>query len=80
MKNVNEVTKELLTRLPKINFLVMTPGIMTTKGRDETEEGIDRKLAVHYYARWKFVSDLLPALKKAKELGEDVGSWERGED
>jgi hypothetical protein len=72
MKNVNAVTRELLTRLPKINFLVMSPGIMTTKGRDETEEGIDRKLAVHYYARWKFVSDLLPALKKAKELGEDA--------
>jgi hypothetical protein len=72
MKNVNEVTKELLARLPKINFLVMTPGIMTMKGRDETEEGIDRKLAVHYYARWKFISDLLPALKKAKELGEDA--------
>jgi hypothetical protein len=45
---------------------------MTMKGRDETEEGIDKKLAVHYYARWKFISDLLPALKNAKESGEDA--------
>ena len=72
MKNVHTVTKELLTRVPKINFLVMSPGYMSLKGRDETEEGIDKKLAVHYYARWKFTNDLLPALTKAKELGEDA--------
>ncbi|KAG6908199.1 hypothetical protein DXG01_005788 [Tephrocybe rancida] len=71
MKNVESVTKELLTRIPKINFLVMSPGYMTMKGRDESEEGIDKKLAVHYYSRWKFVNDLLPALHKAKEAGED---------
>jgi hypothetical protein len=43
---------------------------MALAGRDETEEGIDKKLAVHYYARWKFLHDLLPALKKADEAGE----------
>jgi len=72
MKNIQSVTNELLTRIPKINFLVMTPGIMTTNGRDETEEGIDKKLAVHYYSRWKFTNDLMPALLKAKEAGEDA--------
>ncbi|KAF8192617.1 hypothetical protein BJ912DRAFT_962575 [Pholiota molesta] len=29
----------------------MSPGIMTLEGRTETTEGIDKKLAVHYYAR-----------------------------
>jgi len=72
IKNVHATTKELLARLPKINFLVMSPGYLTTKGRDESEEGIDKKLAVHYYARWAFINDLLPALKKAKESGEDA--------
>ncbi|KAF9460994.1 hypothetical protein BDZ94DRAFT_1264643 [Collybia nuda] len=72
MKNIQSVTKELLTRIPKINFLVMTPGIMTTKGREETDEGIDRKMAIHYYARWKFTNDLMPALLKAKADGEDA--------
>ena len=38
----------------------------------QTEEGIDRKLAVHYYARWKFTHDLFPSLKRAKEAGEDA--------
>jgi hypothetical protein len=45
---------------------------MTTAGRIETVEGIDKKLAVHYYGRWKFVNELMPALVKAKEEGEDA--------
>ena len=37
---------------------------------DETEEGIPKKLAVFYYARWKFIQDLVPLLQKAKESGQ----------
>ncbi|KAF5372364.1 hypothetical protein D9615_009253 [Tricholomella constricta] len=72
MKNVESVTQALLAQIPKINFLVMSPGFLSMKGHDETVEGIDRKLAVHYYARWKFVEGLLPALRSAKEAGEDA--------
>jgi NAD(P)-dependent dehydrogenase (short-subunit alcohol dehydrogenase family) len=72
MKNVHAATKEILTRVPKVNFLVMTMGYVTLKGWEETEDGVDKKLAVFYYARWKFINDLLPALKKAKEAGEDA--------
>lgn len=72
MRNVRQTTQELLTTAPRINFLVMSPGFSTMKGRDETDEGIDRKLAVHYYARWKFIDDLVPALSKAKKQGEDA--------
>ena len=35
----------------KLDILVMTQGIATTQGRTETEEGIDMKLALHYYSR-----------------------------
>lgn len=72
MKNVQEATASLLNKLPKINYLVITAGFMTTSGRTETTEGIDRKLAVHYYARWKLIRDLLPALSRAQEEGEDA--------
>ncbi|KAG7091789.1 putative secondary metabolism biosynthetic enzyme [Marasmius oreades] len=72
MKNVKKATDDLVERLPKIDYLVMSPGYMTMKDRDESAEGIDRKLAVHYYARWKFIDGLLPALKKAKDEGEDA--------
>ncbi|KAL0567311.1 hypothetical protein V5O48_014680 [Marasmius crinis-equi] len=72
MENVQKTTSELLSQLPKINFLVLSPGYSTMKNRDETPEGIDRKMAVHYYARWKFINNLLPALKKAQSEGEEA--------
>ncbi|KAL0065011.1 hypothetical protein AAF712_008004 [Marasmius tenuissimus] len=72
MENVQKTTTELLSRIPRINYLVMSPGFTTMKERDETSEGIDRKMAVHYYARWKFIDDLLPALKKAQSEGQDA--------
>ncbi|KAH9476303.1 Oxidoreductase [Psilocybe cubensis] len=74
MKNVQNATQEILSRHPKINYLIMSPGFATLSGRDETPEGIDKKLAVHYYARWKFTYDLLPALTKAKDSDEKVAA------
>ncbi|KAJ7473776.1 NAD(P)-binding protein [Mycena galericulata] len=72
MKNVRRTAGELLTRFPKVNFLVLTAGVLTLDGRNETEEGIDRKLAVHYYGRWRFVRDMLPSLEAAHKAGEDA--------
>ncbi|OAX40473.1 NAD(P)-binding protein [Rhizopogon vinicolor AM-OR11-026] len=72
MRNVKTVTSDLLSRLQKLNYIVLSPGILTMRGRTETEEGIDQKLALHYYARWKFIHDLLPLLRKAKDAGEDA--------
>lgn len=69
--NVNAVTKNILARFNKINFLVMSSGSFpTTTRRDETAEGIDRPLALHYYSRWKLITDCLPALTRAQEEGE----------
>ncbi|KDQ54284.1 hypothetical protein JAAARDRAFT_38443, partial [Jaapia argillacea MUCL 33604] len=72
MENVHKTTKELLGRLKKLNYLVLSPGFLTIKGRHETTEGIDKKLALNYYARWTFIHDLLPLLLKTKQSGEDV--------
>jgi len=38
---------------------------MTAKGRDETVEGLDKKLSLHYYSRLRFVQNLLPLLNGA---------------
>lgn len=54
MRNVRKTAAELQERLPRLNYLVLTPGMMTTQGRIETDEGIDRKMALHYYSRWRF--------------------------
>ncbi|KZT24771.1 NAD(P)-binding protein [Neolentinus lepideus HHB14362 ss-1] len=72
MKNVRKTTNELLSRLKKLNFLSVSPSIVTFNGRTETEEGIDWKMALHYYARWMFIHDLMPLLRKAKDAGEDA--------
>ena len=72
MSNVQIASQEIRSRYTKINYLVLSPGLVTLKGRDETSEGIDRKLALHYYARWRFIHDLLPSLERAKEAGEEA--------
>ncbi|KAJ7327578.1 NAD(P)-binding protein [Mycena albidolilacea] len=72
MKNVQRTAGELRARFPKVNFLALTAGFVTLDGRNETEEGIDRKLAVHYYGRWRFVRDLIPSLEEAHKAGEDA--------
>jgi NAD(P)-dependent dehydrogenase (short-subunit alcohol dehydrogenase family) len=51
MKSVKGVVNEISNKVDKINYIVMSPGILSFKGADDTEEGIDRKLALHYYAR-----------------------------
>lgn len=47
----------------KLDLLVMSQGIMTMSGRTETAEGIDQRMAIHYYGKQLFVKDLLPVLK-----------------
>jgi NAD(P)-dependent dehydrogenase (short-subunit alcohol dehydrogenase family) len=52
MKGVRSVAAEIAGKVEKINFLCMSPGIFSLKAKDETEEGIDRKLALHFYSRF----------------------------
>ncbi|CAA7262288.1 unnamed protein product [Cyclocybe aegerita] len=70
MKNVHAMARELLARLPKINFLVHCAGFADLKSRIDTEEGIDVKLAARYYQKFALTYDLLPLVRKAKDLGE----------
>lgn len=73
MEQVRQVTSQLASQLPKINFIVATPGFLTLKGRNETSEGIDKKLACNFYARFRFIHDLAPLVVKAAENGERTG-------
>ena len=73
MAQVREVTSKLSKELDKINFIVLSAGFLNTNGRDETSEGIDRKLACNFYSRFRFVSDLVPLVVKAEERGERTG-------
>jgi NAD(P)-dependent dehydrogenase (short-subunit alcohol dehydrogenase family) len=57
MRDVGRAAQDIRASADKVNFLILTPGVLTLDGRVETDEGIDRKLAVHYYARWKFIHE-----------------------
>ncbi|CCA75127.1 hypothetical protein PIIN_09111 [Serendipita indica DSM 11827] len=73
MAQVREVTAKLLSELDKVNFIVASTGFLTLKGRDETSEGIDKKLACNFYARFRFIYDLIPLVDKAANDGEETG-------
>ncbi|KXN89254.1 Dehydrogenase/reductase SDR family member on chromosome X [Leucoagaricus sp. SymC.cos] len=68
MRNVHETARHL----SRINFLVLSAGVFSVKGWEETEDGLDRKLASRYYSRWALANDLLPLLRNAKQAGEDT--------
>lgn len=70
IKNIEKTTQSLLSRLPRLNFLVLSAGAIDVGGRVETGEGIDKKLELAYYSRWKFLHDLSPLLQKAKDEGQ----------
>ncbi|KEY66279.1 hypothetical protein S40285_02871 [Stachybotrys chlorohalonatus IBT 40285] len=48
----------------KLDYLVLANGILTTAGRTETPEGLDNKMALHYYSRFLLIRELEPVLKE----------------
>lgn len=66
IKNLGQLAKQVSSKYPSIDVLVETQGIATTAGRTETKEGIDQKLALHYYGRIALIDALLPALRTAR--------------
>ena len=65
LRKVDEACKEIKEKEKKVNLLFMTIGILTLSGRDETEEGLDKKQSLHYYARMRFIQNLSPLLTAA---------------
>jgi len=83
MKGVRGVAAEIAGKVEGINYLCMSQGIMSLKTKDDTEEGIDRKMSVHFYSRYKIPISgltisfllgnlLLPKLEKSAEKGEEA--------
>ncbi|KAF4998701.1 hypothetical protein FGRMN_3027 [Fusarium graminum] len=62
MRSIKKYTDELKQSQDRFGTLVLTQGILTTAGRTETPEGIDRKMALHYYGRQLLIRELLPSL------------------
>eukprot|EP01099_Mayorella_cantabrigiensis_P008520 TRINITY_DN801_c0_g1_i1.p1 TRINITY_DN801_c0_g1~~TRINITY_DN801_c0_g1_i1.p1 ORF type:complete len:310 (-),score=73.18 TRINITY_DN801_c0_g1_i1:47-934(-) len=66
LRNVTKFCGELKERHPVIDFLIQTQGMATIDGRTETPEGLDQKLSLHYFSRMCFLTELLPAVRKAE--------------
>ena len=54
---------------PTLDVLVLSPGVGRMEGRVETSEGLDRKLALHFFGRMAFADALLPSLQRAASAG-----------
>jgi hypothetical protein len=65
LRNVDKVCEEIKAKEKTINLLLLSAGFLTTKGRDETSEGLDKKLSLHYYSRLRFAQNLLSLLNNA---------------
>ncbi|KAF4965509.1 hypothetical protein FSARC_6689 [Fusarium sarcochroum] len=66
MHSLKEFAQEFRANNQKgtLDLLVMTQGIMSFAGRTETPEGIDRKMALHYYGRQLLIRELSPILSQ----------------
>ncbi len=63
MKSIKAACVDFSEKFDKVNYCVLSQGIATMDGRNETAEGIDKKLALHYYGRILFVKELERILK-----------------
>ncbi|KAL4812961.1 short-chain dehydrogenase/reductase [Aspergillus spinulosporus] len=72
MRQVDDACRAIQQKEGRINILFLSQGTGSTKGRDETDEGLDKKLSLHYYSRMRFVTNLLPQLIKAGERDEQT--------
>ncbi|KAF0685259.1 Aste57867_22821 [Aphanomyces stellatus] len=63
VRNIRGLSHEV----PQIDKLVFTQGIATIQGRTPTSEGIDQKMALHYYGRMALIQEFLPLLRESRQ-------------
>lgn len=65
MRAIKKYTDAFKSTQPEpLDLLILTQGIFTMAGRTETAEGIDNKMALHFYGKQLLIRELLPALKQ----------------
>jgi NAD(P)-dependent dehydrogenase (short-subunit alcohol dehydrogenase family) len=66
VSKIAEFSRDYSDKHKQLDYLVLSAGIATMDGRTETSEGLDKKLAVHYWSRMAAIQTLLPLLKLSK--------------
>jgi hypothetical protein len=67
MKNIQMCANEYISNNDSLDILVLTQGIASMNGYTPTSEGIEQKLAIHYYGRVLFMQMLLPLLSASPD-------------
>ncbi|KAJ4012013.1 hypothetical protein NW752_004408 [Fusarium irregulare] len=62
MKVLKDFARDFRAQDQKLDLLVMTQGILTMAGRTETPEGIDKKMALHFYGKQLLIRELSPIM------------------
>ncbi|KAJ7244886.1 hypothetical protein C8J57DRAFT_1141343 [Mycena rebaudengoi] len=70
MEDIRTVCAGLLSRLPHINFLVISAGANSMTESSQTKEGLDYHLSLRYYSRYVWIKELLPLVVKARGNGQ----------
>lgn len=65
LSNVEKATQQILAQEKQVDILFMSAGFLTFAGRNETTEGLDKITSIRYYARMRFLLNLLPLLEAA---------------
>ncbi|KIO31621.1 hypothetical protein M407DRAFT_241720 [Tulasnella calospora MUT 4182] len=74
MKNIVNAAQEIRSKLTNgtLNYLVLSQGIWLFVEPKQVLNGIDHRLVLNFYSRWKFVDELMPLVEKAAEKGEEA--------
>jgi hypothetical protein len=64
---VRKCSQDILTKSDNLSMLVLTQGMATIQSFTPTTEGLDQKLALHYFSRVAFIESLLPALRNSDD-------------
>ncbi|KAF5582359.1 NAD(P)-binding protein [Fusarium pseudoanthophilum] len=70
MRGIKQWADNFKVRLAghRIVLLILSQGTSNFAGRDETNEGIDRKMVLHYYGRQLIVRELTPVLEQDAKI------------
>ncbi|KAH7231943.1 hypothetical protein B0J15DRAFT_472622 [Fusarium solani] len=69
IRNVDDLCRSVAQKESAIDLLFLTAGILNPKGRNDTEEGLDKMYSLMYFSRIRAVANLLPLLKNAAANG-----------
>ncbi|OGM51077.1 short-chain dehydrogenase/reductase [Aspergillus bombycis] len=64
LREVDAACQEIQKKERKVDLLFMTPGHLATR-KNDTVEGLDNNHVLRYYARMRFIYNLLPQLEAA---------------